>query len=221
MHNKSEMAICFGFKWNVSLSQGITRVITFRIDLLCLHLDNSELRSALSATREHANTHINFKTPLIMIEKVVLWNQWRRIRSLSLRQFVSTFTSKPLCLTWATMCTYRVETFNFFKTGTISVILSAFENWSFKWSLTKMIERWMIWQDFSLKRKLYYHWGKLLYRRTGLLFEPGHEKMCLMSYANNKGADQTARMRSLISAFVVRLLDCIISLDSMAEISRL
>ena len=24
--------------------------------------------------------------------------------------------------------------------------------------------------------------------------EPGHEKMCLMSYANNKGADQTARM---------------------------
>ena len=23
-------------------------------------------------------------------------------------------------------------------------------------------------------------------------YEPGHEKMCLMSYANNKGADQTA-----------------------------
>ena len=26
-------------------------------------------------------------------------------------------------------------------------------------------------------------------------FEPGHEKMCLMPYANNKGADKTARMR--------------------------
>ena len=33
-------------------------------------------------------------------------------------------------------------------------------------------------------------------------YEPGHEKMCLMSYANNKGADQPAHPRSLISAFV-------------------
>ena len=51
--------------------------------------------------------------------------------------------------------------------------------------------------------------------------EPGHEKMCLMSYANNKGADQPAHPRSLISAFVVRCLGSIISLDSIAEISRL
>ena len=36
--------------------------------------------------------------------------------------------------------------------------------------------------------------------------------MCLMSYANNKGADQTAHLRSLISAFVVRCLDSIISI---------
>ena len=40
--------------------------------------------------------------------------------------------------------------------------------------------------------------------------------MCLMQYANNKGADQTAR----ISAFVVHCLDSI-SLDSIAKISRL
>ena len=45
--------------------------------------------------------------------------------------------------------------------------------------------------------------------------------MCLVSYANNKGADQPAHSRSLISAFVVRCLDSIISLDSIAEISRL
>ena len=32
---------------------------------------------------------------------------------------------------------------------------------------------------------------------------PGHAKMCLMSYANNKGADQPAHPHSLISAFVV------------------
>ena len=44
--------------------------------------------------------------------------------------------------------------------------------------------------------------------------------MCLMSYANNKGADQPAHPRSLISAFVVRCLDSIIYLDSIAEISN-
>ena len=52
--------------------------------------------------------------------------------------------------------------------------------------------------------------------------QPAHrEKMCLMSYANNKGADQPAHPRSLISASVVRCLDSIISLDSIADISRL
>ena len=54
-----------------------------------------------------------------------------------------------------------------------------------------------------------------------LVYEPGYEKMCLMSYANNKGTDLPAHPRSLISAFVVRCLDSIISLDSTAEISRL
>ena len=48
--------------------------------------------------------------------------------------------------------------------------------------------------------------------------EPGHEKMCLLSYhANNKGADQPVHPRSLITAFGVRCLDGIISLDSIAE----
>ena len=52
-------------------------------------------------------------------------------------------------------------------------------------------------------------------------YEPGHEKMCLMSYANNKGADQPAHSRSQISALIVRCLNSMISLDSIAEISRL
>ena len=51
--------------------------------------------------------------------------------------------------------------------------------------------------------------------------EPGHEKMCLMSYANNKGADQPAHPRCLIIAFIVRCLDSIISLNFIAENSRL
>ena len=67
-------------------------------------------------------------------------------------------------------------------------------------------------------------YGESLYMTNASIVnacEPGHEKMCLMSYANNKGADQPAHPRSLISAFVVRCLDSIISLDSIAEISRL
>ena len=59
----------------------------------------------------------------------------------------------------------------------------------------------------------------LLKHNDNQTYEPGHEKMCLMSYANNKGADQPAHPRSLISAFVVRCLESI-SLDSIAEIPR-
>ena len=44
--------------------------------------------------------------------------------------------------------------------------------------------------------------------------------MCLIPYANNKGADQPAHPRSLISTFVVRSLDSIISLVCRSEISR-
>ena len=52
-------------------------------------------------------------------------------------------------------------------------------------------------------------------------FGLGHAKMCLMTYANNKGADQPAHPRSLISTFVVRCLDSIMPLVSISEISRL
>ena len=53
------------------------------------------------------------------------------------------------------------------------------------------------------------------------VIEPGHEKTCLMSYANNKGADQPAHPRSLISAFVVRCLDSVMSLVSVTKSSSL
>ena len=53
-----------------------------------------------------------------------------------------------------------------------------------------------------------------------LPYEPGHAKICLMPYVIIKGTDQPARPRSLISAFVVRSLDSIISLLSRSEISR-
>ena len=44
--------------------------------------------------------------------------------------------------------------------------------------------------------------------------------MCLMSYVNNKGADQPAHQHSLIIVFVVRCLYSIISPDSIAKISK-
>ena len=44
-------------------------------------------------------------------------------------------------------------------------------------------------------------------------------RKCVMSYANNKGADQPAHRRSLISTFVVRCLDSIITLVFTSEIS--
>ena len=52
-------------------------------------------------------------------------------------------------------------------------------------------------------------------------YGPGHAKICLMTYANNKGADQPAHPRSLISTFVVHCLDSIMPLVSISEISRL
>ena len=42
-----------------------------------------------------------------------------------------------------------------------------------------------------------------------------------MSFANNKGADQTAHPRRLISAFVVRCLDSVMSLVSVTKLSSL
>ena len=50
---------------------------------------------------------------------------------------------------------------------------------------------------------------------------PGHAKTCLMTYANNKGADQPAHPCSLITAFVVHCLDSIIPVLAITEISSL
>ena len=44
--------------------------------------------------------------------------------------------------------------------------------------------------------------------------------MCLMPYANNKGADQPAHLRSLISTFVVRCLDSVICILAKSKVSR-
>ena len=50
---------------------------------------------------------------------------------------------------------------------------------------------------------------------------PGHAKTCLMSYANNKGADQPAHPRTLISTFVVRCLDSMICILAISKRLRI
>ena len=50
---------------------------------------------------------------------------------------------------------------------------------------------------------------------------PGHAKTCLTPYSNNKGADQSAHLRSLISTFVVRCLDSMICMLVISKVSGL
>ena len=63
-----------------------------------------------------------------------------------------------------------------------------------------------------------------LYKKADLPFivgisGPRREKTCSRGIANNKGADQPAYPRSLISAFVNHLLESIISRLATSEIS--
>ena len=50
--------------------------------------------------------------------------------------------------------------------------------------------------------------------------QSGHAKMCLMTYANIKDADQPAHPRSLISIFVLRCLDSMICIIALSKVSR-
>ena len=60
----------------------------------------------------------------------------------------------------------------------------------------------------------------ILLGQSWFIHKPGREKMCLVPYAKNKGEDQPAHPRSLISAFVVRCQDRMIPLVYISEISR-
>ena len=52
-------------------------------------------------------------------------------------------------------------------------------------------------------------------------YGPRQEKTCFRGFANNKGSDQPAHPCSLISAFVIRLLDSIVSKLAASKISFL
>ena len=55
--------------------------------------------------------------------------------------------------------------------------------------------------------------------KVTLIIGPRREKTSLLGLANNKGAEQPAHPRRLISAYVIRFLESIISKLAMSEIS--
>ena len=52
-----------------------------------------------------------------------------------------------------------------------------------------------------------------------LSYGPCREKICLRGFANNTGPDQPAPLRSLISSFVICLLNCILYGFATSEIA--
>ena len=52
-------------------------------------------------------------------------------------------------------------------------------------------------------------------------YGPRREKTCLRGFANNKGTDQPAHPRSLISAFVIHFVESIIYKHTIDEITTL
>ena len=52
-----------------------------------------------------------------------------------------------------------------------------------------------------------------------MTYGPRSDQTCLQWFANNKGADQPAHPRSLISALVIRLLESMIFRLATTEIS--
>ena len=63
--------------------------------------------------------------------------------------------------------------------------------------------------------------GPWFHLSSSLSNEPRHEKTWLIPNVNNKGADQPAHPRSLISTFVVHCLDSIIPVLAKSKISGL
>ena len=51
---------------------------------------------------------------------------------------------------------------------------------------------------------------QLIHLSLTCIYGPRREKTCFREFANNKGADQPAHLSSLISTFVIRLLESII-----------
>ena len=69
-----------------------------------------------------------------------------------------------------------------------------------------------------LSPALYFFDKNIFNNYIRILIGPQHEKTCLQWLANNKGADQPVHPPSLISAFVIRLLESAIYKIARSEI---
>ena len=92
---------------------------------------------------------------------------------------------------------------NFLNVTSNQIILGNVRQWSYKIDFIIAILA-VDWYFQSV------HWPRQYVPKTEPNV-PRREKTCLRGLANNKGADQTAHPRSLISAFVLRSLESIIS----------
>ena len=61
----------------------------------------------------------------------------------------------------------------------------------------------------------YFRYLRLLKVYT-CLYRPRREKTCLWGFGNNTGADQPAHTCRLISAFVIRFMECITCISKLA-----
>ena len=86
-----------------------------------------------------------------------------------------------------------------------------------RWPSTKLIWTWKCRQGVWAIPSRYLY--KKLYQHFVFIYGPRRKKTCLRGFVNNKGADQPAHPRRLISAFVFGLLESIISRVAMCEIS--
>ena len=69
--------------------------------------------------------------------------------------------------------------------------------------VSRIAIKYLISSNFGKFVSLRTELGALEHLKFSNRLEPGHVKMCIMSYAKNKGANQPAHPRSPISAFVV------------------
>ena len=109
----------------------------------------------------------------------------------------------------------RVASVGFIKYNTSTTWINKEINFKIKFQVILVFYRTMI-LVFLIR---WCHSWKKLSKEMVMLIGPRREKTCLRGFANNKSADQPAHPRSLISAFVIRVLESIISRLAMSEIS--
>ena len=90
--------------------------------------------------------------------------------------------------------------------------------WLSSWCLVAVIVLWLFPRCCGLVCSVWLWYFLIILTLSS--YGSRHEKRCLQGFANNKGPDQPVHPRSLISAFVIRLLKSVTSRLAFSEISN-